>query len=342
MNTPAGRPANPLARLLDTYAPPNGRALWFLVLVIAFLAALDAGGGRLLNLGTVFSVTQLFATYGLVALGFGMVMMLREFDVSLAGSFSLGGVVAVLVGGSNPVLGALAGMAVGVAAGLIQGGLLVWLRIPAISVTLGGLLIMSGLAFVLSGGTTISYPNREVTRWLQESELGGMISHRGLIVLAFYVLAAWVYTHTRIGRDLIAAGSNRAGSSNAGVNTSVLLVAALTAAGGLSALGGVLLCYGLAAAAGQALADVLAPATAAAIIGGISLGGGKGRPMGILIGVLIICLLRSGLTALGTGPKALDAITGAVLLFVAVLDGSQLQDRLIGWKRALGARFNRS
>ncbi len=74
--------------------------------------------------------------------------------------------------------------------------------------------------------------------------------------------------------------------------------------------------------------DVLVPATAAAILGGVSLGGGTGRPLGIAAGVLTLCLLRSGLNALGVPPNVHDIATGSILLIVAILDGPQLARRL--------------
>jgi ribose/xylose/arabinose/galactoside ABC-type transport system permease subunit len=83
---------------------------------------------------------------------------------------------------------------------------------------------------------------------------------------------------------------------------------------------------------------VLVPAAAAAILGGVSLGGGTGRPLGIAAGVLILCLLRSGLNALGVSPYVHDIATGTVLFAVAILDASALVRRVtalkLGWREA--------
>src|SRR5262249_21072645 len=75
--------------------------------------------------------------------------------------------------------------------------------------------------------------------------------------------------------------------------------------------------------------DVIAPAAAGAILGGISLGGGTGRPLGIAAGALTLAVLRSGLNAVGAPPFVNDIVMGAVLLTVAVLDGPDLARRLI-------------
>jgi ribose/xylose/arabinose/galactoside ABC-type transport system permease subunit len=322
-------------RVLDQFTPPKGRPVWILLgLAIAF-ALVDGGAGFFFQRSTLFSMTQLFSTLGLVALGLGFVMMLHEYDLSLAGSFALAGIVGVLTGADNPLLGVVCGVSVGAAAGLIQGCVVVWLRMSAVALTLGGLLLMLGITYVLAGGTTISYGNRAVTRWLQETMLGGVISNRGMIVVSVYILAALVFAYTRIGRDVIATGSNRVGAAVAGVNTNAVLIGVLTAGGALSALAGVLLAYSLGAGSAFGLSDVLMGATAAAIIGGVSLGGGKGRPLGIAAGTLALCLLRSGLSGFEGDPSLLDSLTGLVLLLVAIGDGTLFRQRMLEWRRAL-------
>jgi ribose/xylose/arabinose/galactoside ABC-type transport system permease subunit len=327
-----------VTRALDRIAPPRGRPVWILLGLVVALAVADGGTGFFFQRSTLFSVTQLFSTVGLVALGLGLVMMLHEYDLSLAGSFALAGIVGVLTGVENPLLGVACGVAVGAAAGLIQGCIIVWLRMSAVALSLGGLLLMLGITYVLAAGTTIRYGNRAVTQWLQASLFGGTISNRGMIVVAIYLLAAFVFTYTRVGRDVIATGSNRAGAAIAGVNTDAILAGVLTAAGALAALAGVLLAYSLGAGSAFGLSDVLMGATAAAIIGGVSLGGGKGRPIGIAVGALTLCLLRSGLAGLEADPAVLDSLTGLVLLLVAIADGTLFRQRALEWRRALFAR----
>ena len=90
--------------------------------------------------------------------------------------------------------------------------------------------------------------------------------------------------------------------------------------------------HSLAAASPSGLADVLVPATAAAILGGVSLAGGSGKPLGIAAGVLVLCVIRSGLNALGVSPYVHDVATGAVLLTVAILDAPGLMRRLASYR----------
>jgi ribose/xylose/arabinose/galactoside ABC-type transport system permease subunit len=289
-----------------------------LVGAVALIAAIDGAGGRVLSLATLNSTLQTFATLGPVALGLGLTMMIREYDISVAGMFGLAGCVAVLTGVDYPALGLALALGVGLLGGAAQGLIVVWLRLGAVAVTLGGLLTFVGLAYVLTKSTSVSYPNMEVALALNE-RIAGVFSLRSLIAIAIFVLAAAVLGRTRIGRDILASGSNRSGAMIAGVNVNALLVGTFAVSGLLAALSGALLSYSLAAASPSGLSDVLVPATAAAILGGVSIYGGTGKALGIAAGMLTLAVLRAGLNALGAPPYMNDIATGAILLAVALV-----------------------
>ncbi len=314
-------------KMLRRFGDPTLRPLAILLGTIAVLVAADLGTGRFATVGTVFSVMQLFSTLGLVALGLGLSMMVREFDISVAGMVSLAGCIGVLTGGENPWLGVLCGVGAGLIGGAIQGGIMVWLRLSSVGVTLGGLLTFGGIAYVLTRNRSIPYANFEVALEMSEPILS-VLSLRSVVAVAVFVLAAFIVSYTRIGRDVLAMGSDRRASMVAGVETDRLMIGVFTVSGGLAALTGVMLSYSLAAASPVGLTDVLVPGAAAAIIGGVSLSGGTGRPLGIAAGVLVLCLLRSGLNALGASPYVHEIATGAVLLGVAILDGPALARRV--------------
>ena len=317
-----------LRRLVRLATGADGRPFLILAAVYGAIAAADLGHGSLLHVATIFSVTQLFATLGLVALGLGLTMIVGEFDLSVAGSFTVAGALAVLTGAEHPLLGAVCGLAAGLVAGAIQGALIVGLSISSVGLTLGGLLTLFGITYMLTGGTTIPYLNHRAASWLYQPTLWGLLSNRGLIVLAIFVVAALLLWFTRIGRDITATGSNRAGASVAGVNTAAVIIGVFAAAGALAALGGVLLSYSLEAASATQLSDTLVAAASAAILGGVSLSGGKGQPLGIAAGVLTICVLRSGLSAIGANPYMLEIATGTLLLVVAIFDAPRFLEKV--------------
>jgi ribose/xylose/arabinose/galactoside ABC-type transport system permease subunit len=319
---------NKLAACIEQFSPPRGRPLFVLLAVIFLLLLIDRGEGYLLTVQMIFSVTQLFATLGLIALALSITMIMGEFDLSVAGSFAFAGAIAVLTGTEHPILGILCGAGAGLLAGIVQGALIATLQVPAVALSLGGLLVLLGLTYVVAGGGNVQLGNTDASHWMQDYAVGHGISNRGLIVVAIYVLAGLIFAYTRPGRDMVACGSNRAGALLAGINLKKFLVAAFAASGALAGLGGAMLAYSLGSASAIGLSDVLVPGAAAAILGGVSLTGGKGRPIGVAFGVLTWCVLRSGLTALGITPFMLDTIAGSILLLVAVIDSPGLSNAL--------------
>src|SRR5262249_48914655 len=104
-----------------TLSDGTQRAVALLVLIVASFFVFDALGLGHFGKDTAFSVLQYFATFGLVALGLGLTIMVREFDISIAGMFGLGGCIAVVVGRYDPLLGLVAAVAIGVGGGAVQG-----------------------------------------------------------------------------------------------------------------------------------------------------------------------------------------------------------------------------
>lgn len=320
---------------------PSLRPYLLLIAIVIVLAGVDAGQGRFLNRATAFSVLQQFATIGPVALALGLSMIIREFDLSVGGMLSLAGCLAVMTGANEPGLGIALAVIVGCVAGLLQGSIMVGLGLSSVGVTLGGLLTLSGLTYVLTENTTISYARMDVALLVNDPVLG-VFSLRSAVAIAAFAIAAFVMARTRVGRDVIATGSDRRAARVAGVQVDHIIIGVFAVSGMLTALAGSLLSYSLAAASPVALADTLVPAAAAAIIGGVSLAGGKGTPAGIAGGVLVLAVLRSGLTAIGVPPYVHDIVTGGVLLAVALLDAGGLERRLFGLRRALSRRAHRS
>jgi ribose/xylose/arabinose/galactoside ABC-type transport system permease subunit len=258
-------------------------------------------------------------------------MLVREFDLSVAGMVGLAGCIAVMTGVENPWVGLALGVGAGLVSGVLQGLIMTRLSLSSVGVTLGGLLTLQGITYVLTENKTISYPNMVVALGLNEP-VANLLSVRSAAVLGVFVLAALVMTYTHIGRDVIATGSDRRASRIAGLNTDRVIIGVFAASGASAALAGVLLSYSLGAASPVALADVLAPAAAAAIVGGVSVVGGRGSPMGIAAGVLTLCILRSGLSAIGVSPHVHELVTGAILIFIAILDAPELSRRVTTWR----------
>lgn len=305
-----------MRRLLSN---PYFRPLALLCAVLLGFAVKDFSEGSFFSLSTLTGGLETFGTIGLITLGLGMTMVMGEFDLSVPGVFAMAGCIAVLTGAHHPLVGIGLAVAAGSIAGVVQGVIVSRLQLPSVGVTLGGLLITVGVAYVLTKSASITYDNLDVA--LAMSDLyGGIFSIRAAITFLLFAVAAIIMAFTRLGRDIIATGSDRSAALLSGVNVDVLVVGVFAVSGALSAFSGAMLSYSLASASPAGLSDVLVPAVTAAIIGGVSLGGGRGRPFGIAIGVLILSTLRSGFNAIGAEPWVSEVTTSGALLIVAALD----------------------
>jgi ribose/xylose/arabinose/galactoside ABC-type transport system permease subunit len=314
---------------------PHARPFAVLAACIVLLALADGSGGRFLSAATAYSALQTFATISLVTLGLGLTMMIREFDLSVVGVYGMAGCIAVLTGTHDPWLGLGLALAIGLIAGAAQGFIIVRLHLSSVGVTLGGLLICVGVAFVLTESRSLPYENLPVALQLNE-RFAEVFSIRSIVAIAIFAALAAIFAWTRLGRDIIAIGSDRRAAQTTGVDVDGLIIGVFAFSGLCAALSGVLLSYSLASASPAGLSDVIAPAAAGAILGGVSLGGGTGRPLGIAAGALTLAVLRAGLNAVGAPPFVNDITMGAVLLVVAFLDGPYLARRLIAARRWAG------
>jgi ribose transport system permease protein len=320
---------------LDTLRRPDRLVPLLAVGVVALaFVVLPLAEGRGLRVFDLFNGLQGAAQFGFIAIALGLTMIAGEFDLSVTGVHVLGGVLAVSFGAENAAVGLLVGVGAGLGIGLLQGVLIAATRTPSLAVTLGTLIATLGLASTITGGLSLTYPNPAVTLAIDQTLLG-FLSPRSMILLGVFLLAAGVLTATRLGRELRAIGSDRRAARVAGVPVARLVVGVFGASGALAALGGVLLAYSYSSANPDPGPQLLILGIVAALLGGLSLSGGRGHPFGILLGVLAVAFVGQLTTMLGL-PQYVTQITfAAFLAVIAVVDAPGLHDtvtRLRAWR----------
>lgn len=290
--------------------------------------------GKGLRVFDVYNGLQGAAQFGFIALALGLTLIIGEFDLSVTGVHVLGGVLAVSFGAENPVLGLLAGVGAGLLIGLAQGALIAVTRAPSLAVTLGTLIATLGAASMITGGLSLTYTNTAVTLGVDQTLLG-VFSPRSLILLGVFLLAAGILTATRFGRELRAIGSDRRAARVAGVPAGRLVIGVFGASGALAALGGVLLAYSFSSANPAPGPQLLILGIVAALLGGLSLSGGRGNPLGILLGVLAVAFVGQLTTMLGLPSFLTQLVFAAFLVVIAIVDAPGLHDavtRLRTWR----------
>lgn len=282
----------------------------------------------------VYNTLQIFARLGPLALALGLTMIAGEFDLSVVGTYALGGMLTVQLGQDDWRTGLLAAVGTGAVIGLLQGALIAGLRLPSMPVTLATYIALLGLTSALSDGLTKTYSNIDVTLWVDQPVLT-VFSPRSLITLALFGIAAVLLAGSRWGRELRAIGGDRRASRVAGVRVERLVVATFVASGALSGLGGALLSFSLGSANPDPGVQPLILAAAAALLGGVSLAGGRGSPLGLLGGILAVALLAEVATVAALPGYVTQLFYAALLGVIVVVDAPDLHDAVVRLRAGL-------
>lgn len=311
-----------------------------LLLVALAFAGSPLLSGKPLAPFDLYNTLQGFAQLGLLALALGLTMIAGEFDLSVVGSYALGGMLAVQTGQSSPWLGLLVAVAAGAAIGAVQGWLVARLGMPSMPVTLATYIALLGLTSTLSGGLSVTYANSAATLFVDQP-IAVIFSPRSLITLAGFLVAAVVLGWTRLGRELRAIGGDRRASRVAGVRVNGILIGLFTMSGTLAALGGALLSYSFASANPDPGLQPLILATVAVLLGGVSLAGGRGLPLGLLAGTLSVALVAQLVAVTALPDFSTELLYAALLAVIVAIDAPGLRQLLDRLRARRGDRVSR-
>lgn len=289
---------------------------------------------KFLNVQNLAQLAKDTSFIAIMAVGMSLVIIAGGIDLSVGAIYALASVTGALVlhqfgpEGAHPHVAPWIGVALGagtclgVAAlcGLVNGSLVVALRVHPFIVTLGAMAILRGIAFVITQGQSIGgFP--PVFRELIRFETGNGLSLIPLAVMLIVTLAGSIYlSRLAAGRRVYAVGGNEVAARFSGirierVKLGVFLLSGLAA--GIAAL--LSIGYYGAATSGDGQGYEL-NVIAAAVVGGASLTGGRGTALGAVLGALVIQMISSGIVILGIDQNYSQIIIGAVVIAAVVLD----------------------
>jgi simple sugar transport system permease protein len=323
--TPAPTTAPPPPRRsLRSYITPEVTVFPILVIVIIAGALLNS---RFLSYNNIFGILQQFSELSVLVMGLTLVLITGKFDLSLESIFGLAPMVAAflflsLSGNTlglldSPLLALVSVFVIGALIGAFNGFLVVYLKFNAFIATLATLILLRGVALGLTEGETLSGLPPLLTNLGQKAVAGVPASF--VVALVVLVVLSLFLTRHRAGRMLYAIGGNAQAARVAGVRVERVTFLVFMAAGVLAALAG-LLQAGRIASIPSALGDgLIFNAFAAAVLGGVSLNGGRGTMAGACGGALLLILIQNVLI-LGQVPGYwIDATTGAIILIALLI-----------------------
>jgi|TARA_B100000315_G_C14593859_1_gene597520 ribose transport system permease protein len=271
--------------------------------------------------GTLTAILTQLPALTVVTIGMTLVLISGGIDLSVGSVVALSaGVIGIAftVFELPLIIAAALGIVAGGCAGLVNGVLGSYFRLPVFIVTLGMLEAGRGLAYMVTDSQTVYIGASIQSLSLPISGIG--LSPSFLVSLGLVVLAQYALTRTVFGRYLIAIGTNEQAAKISGIRTEPYLTWVLVISGLLAGLGGLMNAAYLGASDPNAALGLELSAIAAAVIGGTSLMGGRGSIVGAFIGVLIISVLQNGLAQLGVSEPVKRVITGLVIILAVLLD----------------------
>ena len=269
------------------------------------------------------SIVEIFnasLTLVLISLGEMFVILTRGIDVSVGATAGL----AAVVLGTTLNLGwpvgaaALAAVAAGTLAGALNAFGVTFLRVPPIIMTLGTLGIYRGLMRIITGGSWIENLPQSIKEPNLWSFLG--VPFFVWLTLALLALTAFVTLRVRLARYFYAVGDNEAGAYLRGLPVRWTQFAAYTLAGTFAALAAIVFTSQIGFVSMNAADGFELKAIAANVLGGVSLTGGVGTPVGAAIGALFLTAVHSMLIFLGVPGIWDNAFAGIILLVVVYVD----------------------
>jgi ribose transport system permease protein len=280
---------------------------------------------RFLTVNNLSIVMQQASINTVLAAGMTFVILTGGIDLSVGAILAASAMVAVIVSLFPDIgmLGILAGLAMGLACGFVNGALVAYLMLPPFIVTLGTLTAVRGIARLFGADTTVFNPDLPF-EFIGNGTLFGV---PWLVIIAFaVVLVSWfILKRTVLGTQIYAVGGNPEAARLTGINVSLVLLFVYSVSGLLAGLGGVMSAARLYAANGLQLGQSYElDAIAAVILGGTSFVGGVGSIWGTLIGALIIAVLSNGLILSGVSDIWQYIIKGLVIIAAVTLDRYRL------------------
>jgi ribose transport system permease protein len=295
-------------------------------LLVALAITMVAAIPNFLSAGNLADTSRQIGEFGLIVIGMTIVMLAGGIDLSVGSIFALANFTALaLINVARwPTEAAIvATLGVGALVGLINGLLIGYLRLRAFLTTLVMLTLTRAIVEFLLQIYSVRIASSDVDSDLWDfvgagSVLGVPISFVVLIVIA--IIAHFVLTRLRIGWRIMAVGGSRRSSYNAGIPVRRTVCLTYVASGLLAGLAGVLYAARLSGTGPDTGLGLELAVITAALLGGNSVGGGRGSIGKALMGAIMVSLLINGLVRLGLQNGASSMVVGLVLLFAIGID----------------------
>lgn len=298
-------------------------ALILLMILFSFLSPYFLQTDNLINVLLQVSIITI------LAIGMTFVLMIGEIDLSVASTLALSGVVTALMinSGINSVLAIIiAVMACTLFAGMFNGFLSSYMKIPSFIVTVASMQIIRGVGFAFTDSKPVPITNKLIIN-LGNYKLFGFLPLPIVIMLGIAIVAHIVLSKTKFGRQLKMIGGNKEAAKYSGIKINKLIIVVFMISAFMAAISGILMGSRLYSAQPNVAQSYELDAIASAVLGGTSLTGGQGTIAGTIIGALIIGVVNNGMNLIGLEYFYQQIVKGAIIVIAVLIDVKSKGDK---------------
>jgi len=291
------------------------RSLILLILILIFAVFAHP---KFLTDKNLMNLLMQIPVNGIVAVGMTLVIITGGFDLSVGSVMAMTGIVVMTVMPAGIFPAVLAGLAVGMIVGCINGGLVAYIGINPFIATLGSMAFVRGLALGLTDSRPISVANMDFIN------MG--LSFFPVVICALLIVAMeYFIRQTRSGHNIYIYGSNKEAGYLAGINMRKTLFITYFLCSVMASVAGIFLSARLGTGSPVIAEDAALLAIAAVILGGTSLTGGSGGVLRTLTGILILGVLTNIMNLIGVTSYLQIVIKGLLVVAVVALDAPALK-----------------
>lgn len=291
-------------------------ALITLVIIMTILSPVFLSPRNLAN------VVKQIAINGVLAIGMTVVLLTGGIDLSVGSVVAISSIVAAYFGKADSTtplaVTMLLSILTGVAVGVVNGLFIAYLKIVPFIVTLATMTIVRGLALLVTNGVPIFGLSSQMISLANGSFLG--LPNLIFFLLGLFLLVLLLLNGTVFGKRIYAVGGNLQSAVYSGINARLIQLSAYAISGFCAGLAGLLIASRITSGNPTTGTGYETDAIAAAVIGGVSMSGGKGFLLGTIVGALIIGVIQNGLDILGISSYYQDIVQGVIILIAVLLD----------------------
>jgi ribose transport system permease protein len=311
--------ATPARRRLRSPRLSDLRDYGIVIFLVALVIGLSLSTDTFLTSNNLKNVLDGAVAVGLIAAAGTIVIIAGGFDLSAGAIFAVSAILGVKVSNDvSPLVGIIAGVAVGAGLGLVNGLLTTVGRINDFVATLGTMIAYGGVAVALSGSGLVLINDPSFANLANTDVLGFHLS--SWILIAVLLLCAFLLNLTVFGRAVFGLGGNPSAARLSGLPINRIKALTYVLSGAVAGLAGLIVAARSLSVSANAGSSIIFDALAAILIGGNSAFGGEGAIWRTAVGVAILAVISNGFNLLGVDPLYQQIVSGTIILVAVGAD----------------------